>query len=190
MENGKSIIDMLLVPTPLIREIFFNRIYEFRSTKPNPRIFDCGANIGMATFFFKSLYPEASIEAFEADPELACILKRNISENYLANVQVNDCALGNKNGVGEFYPNNNPVLGKMGKPSVGSKPSIPISIRRLSEWIGEGVDFLKLDVEGAEWEIVKDLYESNVLWKIKEAVVEYHGNTDGEESRFGEFLSF
>ncbi|TFE67172.1 hypothetical protein A7Q09_01565 [Methylacidiphilum sp. Yel] len=28
------------------------------------------------------------------------------------------------------------------------------------------------------------------MWKVKEAVIEYHGNLNGEELRFGEFLSF
>ncbi|TFE67171.1 hypothetical protein A7Q09_01560 [Methylacidiphilum sp. Yel] len=113
----------------LITEIFFYKIYYFHSTKPNPRILDCGANIGLATLFFKILYPNSIIEAFEPDPELFSILKRNVTENQLSNVHVYNYALGEKNGIGEFYPNINPTIGQLGKFAPGSLPPIQVTIR-------------------------------------------------------------
>ncbi|HEX4602645.1 MAG TPA: hypothetical protein VH724_01505, partial [Candidatus Angelobacter sp.] len=52
----------------LYSEIFARESYWFTSNKPNPVILDCGANIGMATLYFKWLYPLAQITAFEPDP--------------------------------------------------------------------------------------------------------------------------
>ena len=43
----------------LYSEIFARESYRFHSKKKNPVILDCGANIGMATLYFKWLYPEA-----------------------------------------------------------------------------------------------------------------------------------
>lgn len=60
----------------------------------NLRILDCRANFGLATIFFKTLYPESLIEAFEADPDLARLLVLNVSENNLVDVSVHTCALG------------------------------------------------------------------------------------------------
>src|SRR4051794_18771176 len=41
----------------LIREIFCSEIYAFQSSSQEPVIVDCGANIGMATIYFKSRFP-------------------------------------------------------------------------------------------------------------------------------------
>src|SRR5690242_10249467 len=52
----------------LYREVFAEREYWFATDSPRPVILDCGSNIGMAILFFKSLYPEAEIFAFEPAP--------------------------------------------------------------------------------------------------------------------------
>ena len=46
-----------------------------------PRILDCGANVGLASLFFRRLYPQARITAFEADPALFAILEANLDAN-------------------------------------------------------------------------------------------------------------
>jgi hypothetical protein len=48
-------------------EVFVKAEYFFRTSHDAPVIFDCGANIGLATLFFKRLYPKARVHAFEAD---------------------------------------------------------------------------------------------------------------------------
>ena len=52
----------------LYREVFAEREYWFATDNPRPLILDCGSNIGMAILFFKSLYPDAEITAFEPAP--------------------------------------------------------------------------------------------------------------------------
>jgi len=52
----------------LYDEIFAREEYLFETSTPQPVIFDCGANIGMATPFFKWLYPESRVMCVEADP--------------------------------------------------------------------------------------------------------------------------
>src|SRR5262245_63730688 len=42
----------------LFEEIFLRRAYPFRPRRPRPLVVDCGANIGMATLFFKALAPD------------------------------------------------------------------------------------------------------------------------------------
>ena len=62
----------------LFREVFVRHEYYFKTTKRIPVIFDCGANIGMATFFFKWLYPQSEIHVFEPDKATFKLLKWNI----------------------------------------------------------------------------------------------------------------
>ena len=50
------------------KELFRHETYKFLATKQAPKIIDCGTNIGMSIIYFKTLYPDASITAFEADP--------------------------------------------------------------------------------------------------------------------------
>jgi tRNA1(Val) A37 N6-methylase TrmN6 len=44
-------------------------------------VFDCGANIGFATIFFKWLFPKARIYAFEPDPATYALLEKNVKTN-------------------------------------------------------------------------------------------------------------
>src|SRR5437899_3016680 len=78
----------------LYSEIFARECYRFTSNKPSPVILDCGANIGMATLYFKWLYPAAQINAFEPDPTTFSALNDNVSRNRLQGVSVHNIALG------------------------------------------------------------------------------------------------
>src|SRR3954465_2869054 len=60
----------LLSFCPQWQDIFVRRVLAFRCDTSAPRILDCGANIGLASLFFKRAYPAARITAFEADPAL------------------------------------------------------------------------------------------------------------------------
>ncbi len=43
------------------REIFPDRIYEFKTNTPSPRILDVGSNVGLSLLFFKQRYPTAGL---------------------------------------------------------------------------------------------------------------------------------
>jgi hypothetical protein len=64
----------------LYREIFVRQYYYFRANTDHPVIFDCGANLGMATLFFKWLYPKSRVEAFEPDPGTFAVLQKNVDQ--------------------------------------------------------------------------------------------------------------
>jgi hypothetical protein len=49
-----------------------------------------------------------------------------------------------------------------------------VRVARLSDAIDGPVDFLKLDVEGAEYGVVRDLASSGRLALVREAVIEFH----------------
>src|SRR3989344_6241937 len=49
----------------MFEEIFIQKQYYFDSRNRRPLIVDCGSNIGLSVVFFKILYPEAKIIAFE-----------------------------------------------------------------------------------------------------------------------------
>ncbi|MDX6400972.1 MAG: hypothetical protein QOF27_1578, partial [Gaiellaceae bacterium] len=64
----------------------------------------------------------------------------------------------------------------------------PVPQRRLSQLLGEDVDLLKLDVEGAEDDVLADLVDSNAVSRIRQLVVEYHHQLDPSRDLLGAFL--
>ena len=160
----------------LVHEIFVNAAYAFESSNPRPRIVDCGANIGMAVLFFKALRPDAEVIAFEADPITFARLARTIEMNGLRDVRPENAAVGDKDGTVAFYANRSGSGGMTAsvEPSLGGDARQEVRAVRLSAWIQEPIDFLKLDVEGAEYDVVRDLIDTDAIRWIREAVIEYH----------------
>src|ERR1022692_4839219 len=67
-------------------EIFKNEIYKFISKSDCPIIVDCGSNIGLSLIYFKQLYPNSSIIAFEPDPKIFQAMTSNIKSFGLNNI--------------------------------------------------------------------------------------------------------
>lgn len=174
----------------LYREIFVRQYYYFRANIESPRIFDCGANFGMATLYFKWLYPKARIEAFEPDPATFAVLKRNVIQNGLADVATHNCALWSENGEIEFFIDRT----MPGSPLMSADRSrlngnaIQVPSRRLSDFIEGPVDFLKLDVEGAEHRVLCDLLSTGKAQSVRQMVIEYHHHIGDERSCLADFL--
>lgn len=58
-------------------DILFEQRYRFATTKNRPRIIDCSAGTGLLALYYKAIYPNAQIVAFESDPEKFGILNEN-----------------------------------------------------------------------------------------------------------------
>jgi FkbM family methyltransferase len=160
----------------LYSEIFARECYRFTSNKENPLILDCGANIGLATLYFKWLYPAAQIIAFEPDPTTFSTLQDNISGNRLPGVVAHNIALGGKDTEISFHV---PELGSLMMSAVPSRvqgKTLRVPCRRLSTFITGEVDLLKLDIEGMEGPVLDELAESGKLSLVRESVIEIHHN--------------
>jgi FkbM family methyltransferase len=152
------------------KEIFVDESYRFNPQSNSPVIFDCGANIGTSCLYFKLLSPGSKITAFEADPEIAGILKSNLVKNNLSDIIVIDKAVWiNDKGI-EIS-----VEGADGA-SIFSEgiSKIKIDSVRLKYFLEKEdlVDMLKMDIEGAEVEVLKDC--SGTLNRVGNLFIEYH----------------
>jgi FkbM family methyltransferase len=169
------------------KEIFFDRVYAFPSATPRPLIIDGGANIGLATLFFKRIYPQSRVIAFEADPSIFELLKQNIGSFHLPNVQLVNAALWNSDTSLSFTAER----GASGHIATftDTGDSVPVSAVRLRSWLHEKIDFLKLDIEGAEYEVLDDCREE--LRNVQNLFVEYHSPASSEQrlSRILDILS-
>ena len=163
----------------MFEEIFIYQVYKFESTTDKPFIIDCGSNIGLASLYFKILYPGAIVSAFEPDPAIYPTLSYNMHHNRLNNVRLHNVALDEKDGQVMLFKKgrsvNNTIVGA--SESVG----IPVKGERLSDHIAAPLDLLKMDIEGAEEIVVAELIKSGKISMIKRLILEYHDTHTGEQ---------
>ena len=177
------------------REIFIHGDYDFRAGREDPLILDCGANIGMATLYFMWRYPKAEVHAFEPDPDTFTLLKRNLEANGLVRAHPHQLAVSDRSGRIRFFRND----ADPGCPAMSTVPdrmprnATTVDACALSEFLdrelpGREVDLLKLDIEGAEEAVLRELARSGALARVRELVVEYHHHVGDEPSKLGSFL--
>ncbi|MGD1088661.1 MAG: FkbM family methyltransferase [Verrucomicrobiota bacterium] len=175
----------------LYNEIFLCNKYFFSADNDHPYIFDCGSNIGTSIIYFKMLYPGCRILAFEPGEESFACLQENIRNNNLLNsIQVCKAALSNREGNVEFSydPGNPGSLNMSIKKERLSKQIRNVKATRLSKHIGEEVDLLKIDIEGAELEVIEELSNSGKLGYVKQMIIEYHHHIVKDSDDFSRML--
>jgi FkbM family methyltransferase len=153
-------------------EIFKRGIYCFPSEETVPNIVDCGANIGLSIIYFKQLYPNARITAFEADPKVFDVLSSNVRSLGLDNVTLHNKAVWDREAVLDFFAEGSDG-GRVASSTAQEKQICKVSAVRLRDYLShEMVDLLKMDIEGAETLVLKDC--ADCLSNVQRLFVEYH----------------
>jgi FkbM family methyltransferase len=164
----------------LFKEIFLKEDYFFKTQKERPFIIDCGSNIGASILYFKKLYPKALITGFEPFEQAFKALKSNIDDNKLQDVTVYNMALAGSNGQQKlFYDPSKPsslCVSLLEERIKGTSTYIQTTV--LSKFITQTVDFLKIDIEGAELTVLEELNESKKLSLVEQIAIEYHHHID------------
>jgi len=172
----------LLINSPFwylhgLKELFIEETYKFNTTKSNPRIIDCGANIGLSLIYFKRLYPNAVITAFEPDKDIFAILKTNLSNFSYGDIELINKAVWNSNNSIKFLASGG-VGGRINKAEEGEQV-IEIPAVRLKDYLEKEIDFLKIDIEGAEFDVINDCKEK--LNNVHNIFIEYHSEENREQ---------
>ena len=160
-------------------EMFREEVYKFISTKENPYIIDCGSNIGMSILYFKSLFPGSRILGFEADPYIFSFLEKNIKSYNLSDVTVINKAVWNADDETLSFLAEGGAGGRLQEKSEKFK-FIDVKTARLKNYLKEEIDFLKIDIEGAEYKVIADCFEE--LKFVKNLFIEYHSMVDKEQN--------
>ena len=163
----------LLTLCPQWHDIFVLQSLRFQAKGVKPRILDCGANVGLASLYFKRLYPEARITAFESDPEIAAMCGRNLRENGAADVEVQAVAVWVQEGTVRFRQEGADSGAIDGVSTVIDAGIVEVPARRLRDVIArERVDLLKLDIEGAEHAVLPDC--ADALAQVDAMLIDVH----------------
>lgn len=159
--------------------IFKQGLYATKDMGARPVILDVGANIGMASLYFKKQYPECQLEAFEPDPRLASLFKRNLS-SFGYSVQLHEAAVSDHDGLMKFKAHE----GDGGR--LSSEGDVDVKVCRLRDFLDRKVDLLKIDIEGAELDVLNDCADR--LHNVSRLFVEYHSWAD-QPQRLAELLA-
>jgi FkbM family methyltransferase len=152
-------------------EIFNSEIYKFTCDHDRPLIIDCGANIGLSIIYFKQLFPKAKILAFEPDRKAIASLRFNIESFGFSDVQVLERAVWNEETTLEFLAEGADGGRIVAIENQNFSKHIVETVR-LRDYLQEQVDFLKIDIEGAETEVILDCRD--LLKNIRNLFIEYH----------------
>jgi FkbM family methyltransferase len=159
----------------LYKDIFVHRIYHFDAMRPDPLILDCGSNIGMSILYFKQRYPRARIIGFEPDPAIVPFLECNIAGNNLKDVRWVQAALSCDGEKKIFFSDGicgSGLAETLTRENSHAWKQYEVSCMRLRDYLTEPVDFLKMNIEGAEYEVLAD--SEDRLRQIREMIIEYH----------------
>ncbi len=173
----------------ILKEIYRDCVYDpYLQGKKDLTILDVGANIGLFTFyaqeFAKTVYSvEPSKQHFEA-------LTKLVDFNGFKNVTPVNLALANENKTLTLNHNTNSTMFSLKDavkdPALQGEEVEAVTIETLlSRYQIEHVDFMKLDVEGAEMEIIGGEAFDRVAQKIDVIMGENHqwNTTNPEQLR-------
>jgi FkbM family methyltransferase len=167
----------------LFHEIWIERLYSPKGyeIKDNYSVVDIGANIGVFALYAATFAQNVRVRAFEPFPTNAEYFSRNTDESRADNVEFLMAAVADSAGVRKLHVEDLWILHSL--TAKGSTSSgIEVACVSLSEAISgfERCDLLKIDCEGAEYEI---LYSASpeTLSKIRRIVCEFNiGTSEGE----------
>ncbi|MEM9830575.1 MAG: FkbM family methyltransferase [Bacteroidota bacterium] len=160
------------------KEIFEQEIYKFHSSNNFPLILDCGANIGLSIIYFKKLFPNARVIGFEPDEKIFDILENNLNAFELSNITLEKKAVWKEETILKFV-SEGADAGRLveGQPNEVQKE---VETARLKDYLQEPIDFLKIDIEGAEMEVIMDCKDQ--LHHADRIFIEYHSFVNKAQS--------
>lgn len=155
-----------------IKEIFIEGVYN-QKLPENGYIIDCGAHIGLSVIYLKSICPTANIICFEPDTKNFDLLQKNIASHHLKKVESKKEVVWIENTNLKFVQD-----GNMGSKISEGNASNSVSVKaiRLKDYLNKKVDFLKIDIEGAEYKVIQDIADN--LINVNKMFIEYHGTFD------------
>lgn len=143
-------------------------------------LLDFGANIGLASIWFALTYPNISIDAYEPNPKMFALLKKNLAQ--FPRVRVFEMAISSTEGSVTFNQSHYSLESSMFSARDSTAITVPATtIDSAITKIGGAVDFMKIDIEGSEFDALKAAKQlKSVQAIIGEAHTEQSGHAEDE----------
>jgi len=143
-----------------------------RYVEPGDTVIDIGAHVGVTSVYLsKHVGPEGKVVAVEPTPDSFATVERNIERNGIKNVEARQIAISGTNGSIPFYTNSlhtgfnsisksNADLFLGSKQTTGEVQVESMTFDSFMESLGEAPKFIKIDCQGAEYEILSQASKS------------------------------
>lgn len=148
-----------------------------KELKVGDTVLDVGANIGYFTLLASLLVgPTGVVYAFEPDPENFQLLIKNISLNGFENVVAVNQAVGAKSGFVKLFTDEANKGDHRTFDSGEGRPSKQVAITALDDFFAKRnktVDFLKMDIQGFEYQALQGMKKLLNRSKKTKGIVEF-----------------
>lgn len=164
----------------IIRHVVTDREYHPPGYEigPDDTVVDVGANIGAFSVTAARVAVNGRVIAFEPEPANAALLRRNLKRNGCRNVTVSRAAVAGSAGTLRLSVNPQNSGGHSVRRQYDG-PTLPVPAVTLRQVFDDHridrCDFLKVDCEGAEYEVLYSLPRA-YFQRIRRVVLEYHGD--------------
>lgn len=146
------------------------------SLKPGDVVYDIGANIGMISLAIAAHLPGVEVHAFEPGEENCDRLRQNTGLNSVAGVRAHRYGLGRQNGPVKFFLSRRPAEHSLSRDNAEDAREVEVELRTadsVAEEIGPPT-IMKIDVEGAEAEVLFGAERLIGSGKVREMFIEFH----------------
>jgi FkbM family methyltransferase len=174
----------LTVDEKFVQNIIINRDYTPPGFEigPSDVVIDIGANIGTFSLAAGRAAPRGRVFAFEPNAENYTLLLANLKLNNMHNVVPTHAAVAGTTGSVRLYNNAqggfHSVLTDRAQDLERYELVQALSLKEIFDAHAvERCDFLKLDCEGAEYDILSNL-PVDYFSRIRKIAMEYHGDAD------------
>ena len=166
------------------RQVFINEEYNIEGLPSDIRVIvDLGANIGLSALYFASRYPDAKILAVEPDRSNFVLLRRNTMQIAERCETLNAAIWGEDTELlVKTHTEDGRYLGGWGVQTIDEKTSAGMRAAKVeavsmtslkTRFRLDKIDILKVDIEGAEFELFS-LGDLSWLDSVRSVVVETH----------------
>ncbi|MCC6681079.1 MAG: FkbM family methyltransferase [Phycisphaeraceae bacterium] len=141
-------------------------------------VYDVGANLGIVSMLVARCTTDMDIriDAFEPEPANFALLQANLAENHVASVHLHALALGEQDGAvmlhrhGEAGGGTHATTGRS-----GDAVAVPVARgQTIAQQTQAPPTVLKIDVEGAEWAVLRGFEPLLRQGTIRELLIEAH----------------
>ena len=161
---------------PLYKEIWFKDDYRLRRDPlpPGSTVIDIGANIGMFAVFAATEMGAARVVAFEPFADSFALLSANAARNHLTSIEPVPLGIAGAAGTRTLHMQGRHGVHSLFGTSGEAKPIECITLAdAFARFAIARCGFLKLDCEGAEYEILLGT-PPEILARIDRLALEYH----------------
>jgi FkbM family methyltransferase len=163
----------------ILKEVCLDREYERHgpTIRNGWAVVDVGAGLGEFCIQVAREHPGCRVYAFEPGPESFALLRENVRLNAVRNVSLFPSAVGGRAGVSVLRRAPGAPARASTVAAAGAGPGAPVPTTTLGDILRDldipRCDFLKIDCEGAEYDILMGA-DADTLQRVTHMSVEYH----------------